>query len=150
MNCHAFLYPNSNNYKSNSTRNIQKGGVAYLHNQPLRLKVLLLRYVSECGGNKESTHAQKQSLIFLWGAMFDYGGKIVNIGSRKTKWVCRAGGVTFTSVTFKVGNNGARSKANECLRIRTGQRSGDWLSQTLDKHFLGSRHYFFFAISQMK
>lgn len=150
MNCHAFLYPHSNNYKWNYTRNIQKGGVAYLHNQPLRQKVLSLRYVSKYGGNKESTHAQKQPLVFLWGAKFDEGGKIVNIGSKEAKWGCRASGAKFTRVAVKVGNNGAGSTAKECLRIRTGQRSGDWLSQTLDKHFLGSRHHFVFATSQLK
>jgi hypothetical protein len=150
MNCHAFLCPHSNNYESNCKRYIQKGGVAYLHNQPLRRKVLSLRYVSECGGNKQSTHAQKQPLVLLWGATFDEGGKIVNIRSKKAKWICRAGGVKFTRVSFKVGNSGARSEAKECLRIRTGQRSGDWFSQTLDKHFLGSRHYFVFAASQLK
>jgi len=104
MNCHAFLYPHSNDYKSNYTRNAQKGGVAYLHNQPLRRKVLSLRYVSECGGNKQSTHAQKQQPnVFLWGAMFGDGGKIVNIGLKKVKWVCRAGGVKSTWVAVEVG-----------------------------------------------
>lgn len=88
MNCHALLYLHSNDYKSNYTRIIQKGGVAYLHKQPLRRNILSLRYVFECGGNKQFTHAQKeQPIVLLRGAVFGDGGKIVNIGLKKGKCV---------------------------------------------------------------
>jgi hypothetical protein len=42
--------------------------------------------VSECGGNKQPTHAQKQTFVYLLGAMFDEGGKIVNVGSKNETW----------------------------------------------------------------